>query len=73
MGGTAKLWNCNLTERSCAVLSPGLSSNSSSLRDLNLGNNELQDRGVKLLSAALKNPHCKLEKLERMHRLSVAA
>ncbi|KAI4904352.1 hypothetical protein NFI96_032396 [Prochilodus magdalenae] len=58
-----RLWNCNLTERSCAVLSPALSSNSSSLRELNLGYNELQDRGVKLLSAALKNPHCKLEKL----------
>ncbi|KAI4879861.1 hypothetical protein NFI96_004005 [Prochilodus magdalenae] len=58
------LWDCNLTERSCAVLSPALSSNSSSLRELNLGNNELHDRGVKLLSAALKNPHCKLEKLE---------
>ncbi|KAI4898217.1 hypothetical protein NFI96_004869 [Prochilodus magdalenae] len=55
---------CNLTKRSCAVLSPALSSNSSSLRELNLSNNELQDEGVKLLSAALKNPHCKLEKLD---------
>ncbi|KAI4873906.1 hypothetical protein NFI96_008068, partial [Prochilodus magdalenae] len=60
-----KLWlcGCNLTERSCAVLSPALSSNSSSLRELNLHDNELHDKGVKLLSAALKNPHCKLETL----------
>ncbi|KAI4890367.1 hypothetical protein NFI96_029326 [Prochilodus magdalenae] len=64
MSEAVGLGGCNLTERSCAVLSPALSSNSSSLRELNLGNNKLQDRGVKLLSAALKNPHCKLEKLE---------
>ncbi|KAI4902062.1 hypothetical protein NFI96_009150 [Prochilodus magdalenae] len=57
------LSDCNLTKESCAVLSPALSSNSSSLRELNLGYNRLQHRGVKLLSAALKNPHCKLEKL----------
>ncbi|KAI4898219.1 hypothetical protein NFI96_022805, partial [Prochilodus magdalenae] len=59
-----QLWGCNLTERSCAVLSPALSSNSSSLRELNLGHNELQDGGVKLLSDGLKKPHCKMEKLE---------
>ncbi|KAI4899970.1 hypothetical protein NFI96_015157 [Prochilodus magdalenae] len=57
------LWDCNLTERSCAVLSPALSANSS-LKKLNLRCNKLQDRGVKLLSAALKNPHCKLENLD---------
>ncbi|KAI4890338.1 hypothetical protein NFI96_001132 [Prochilodus magdalenae] len=53
-----------IMKRSCAVLSPALSSNSSSLRELNLSHNELQDGEVKLLSAALKNPHCKLEKLD---------
>uniref|UniRef100_W5LNX4 NACHT LRR and PYD domain-containing protein n=1 Tax=Astyanax mexicanus TaxID=7994 RepID=W5LNX4_ASTMX len=59
------LWlrECNLPEKSCADLASALSSNSSTLRELNLGNNKLQDSGVKLLSAGLKNPHCKLEKL----------
>ncbi|XP_049328947.1 NLR family CARD domain-containing protein 3-like [Astyanax mexicanus] len=59
------LQECNLSDKSCADLASALSSNSSSLRELNLGNNNLQDSGVKLLSAGLKNPHCKLETLER--------
>ncbi|XP_060727108.1 NACHT, LRR and PYD domains-containing protein 12-like isoform X3 [Tachysurus vachellii] len=59
----AVLRRCNLTEESCRVLSSVLSSNSSSLRELNLSLNKLQDSGVKLLSDGLKNPHCTLEKL----------
>uniref|UniRef100_W5KCF9 Uncharacterized protein n=1 Tax=Astyanax mexicanus TaxID=7994 RepID=W5KCF9_ASTMX len=59
----SRLCDCNLTEKSCAHLTSALSSNSSSLRELILSINKLQDSGVKMLSVGLMNPHCKLEKL----------
>ncbi|XP_026217389.1 protein NLRC3-like isoform X3 [Anabas testudineus] len=57
------LSGCNLSERSCEALSSVLSSQSSSLRELDLSNNDLKDSGVKLLSVGLESRHCKLETL----------
>ncbi|XP_054916875.1 NACHT, LRR and PYD domains-containing protein 3-like isoform X1 [Poeciliopsis prolifica] len=57
----AILSGCNLSERSCESLSSLLSSTSSSLRDLDLSNNDLSDSGVKLLCEGLMSPNCELE------------
>uniref|UniRef100_A0A3P9DUR9 NACHT domain-containing protein n=1 Tax=Maylandia zebra TaxID=106582 RepID=A0A3P9DUR9_9CICH len=58
-----RLSACNLSERSCEALSSVLSSQSSSLRELDANNNNLQDSGVMLLSVGLQSPHCTLETL----------
>ncbi|XP_010865279.3 NLR family CARD domain-containing protein 3 [Esox lucius] len=60
---TALLDGCNLTERCCEILASALSSTSSHLRELDLNNNDLKDSGVRLLSAGLESPHCKLKTL----------
>ncbi|XP_051744817.1 protein NLRC5-like isoform X21 [Ctenopharyngodon idella] len=57
-----KLSKCDLTEESCLAIASVLSSDSSSLKDLDLSDNNLKDSGVKLLSDGLKE-NCKLENL----------
>ncbi|KAM9395393.1 LOW QUALITY PROTEIN: NLR family CARD domain-containing protein 3-like [Salvelinus alpinus] len=65
----ALLSGCGVTEEGCASLVSALRSNPSNLRELDLSNNDLKDSGVKLLSAGLGNPHCKLETLRLSHCL----
>ncbi|XP_073699805.1 protein NLRC3-like [Garra rufa] len=57
---------CKLTDQCCKSVATDLKLNSS-LRELDLSNNDLKDSGGKLLFDALKNPNCQLEKL----RLSI--
>ncbi|XP_041693441.2 NACHT, LRR and PYD domains-containing protein 12 isoform X1 [Coregonus clupeaformis] len=54
------LFCCELSWECCEALAAALSSTSSSLRELNLSHNNLENLGVKMLSAGLGNPHCKL-------------
>ncbi|XP_061595027.1 NLR family CARD domain-containing protein 3-like [Cololabis saira] len=57
------LSGCNLSGNICALLSSVLSSQSSSLTELDLSNNDLQDSGLELLCPGLESPHCHLESL----------
>ncbi|KAI4882858.1 hypothetical protein NFI96_033136 [Prochilodus magdalenae] len=57
----ALIASCDLTMDHCETLCSVLQSANSTLKELDLSNNQLHDSGVKLLSAGLKSSHCKLE------------
>ncbi|XP_051267243.1 NACHT, LRR and PYD domains-containing protein 12-like isoform X4 [Dicentrarchus labrax] len=71
----ALLCNGSLSATHCEVVASALKSNPSHLRELDLSQNaHLQDTGVKLLSAGLESPHCRLEILRLMYcKLSKAS
>ncbi|XP_061600105.1 NACHT, LRR and PYD domains-containing protein 3-like isoform X2 [Cololabis saira] len=57
------LRGCKLSGNICPLLSSVLSSQSSSLTELDLSYNPLQDSGLKQLCPGLESPHCHLESL----------
>uniref|UniRef100_A0A673HSJ1 NACHT LRR and PYD domain-containing protein n=1 Tax=Sinocyclocheilus rhinocerous TaxID=307959 RepID=A0A673HSJ1_9TELE len=57
-----RLCDCGLTDESCSALATVLRSNSS-LKELDLSNNNLLDSGVKKLQNGLENTNCTLENL----------
>ncbi len=57
------LCGCSITEKQCLVLTPSLCLNLSHLRELDLSQNKIENKGVQILCDVLKNSHCKLERL----------
>ncbi|XP_076875781.1 NACHT, LRR and PYD domains-containing protein 3-like isoform X3 [Brachyhypopomus gauderio] len=62
-----RLSGCLVTEEGCSSLASALSSNPSHLIELDLTYNHPGDSGVKLLSARLEDPHCRLDTLRVDH------
>ncbi|XP_061133479.1 NACHT, LRR and PYD domains-containing protein 12-like isoform X1 [Syngnathus typhle] len=64
------LWYCNLSKKSCEALASVLSS-PCSLRELDLGFNDLCDDGLEALAAGLAKPQCTLQVL-RLRRCKLS-
>ncbi|XP_036070548.1 NLR family CARD domain-containing protein 3-like isoform X2 [Oryzias melastigma] len=60
---TLSLSDCLITEEGCTSLASALKSNPSYLRELDLSYNHPGEAGMKLLSAALEDPHFRLDTL----------
>ncbi|XP_034997341.2 NACHT, LRR and PYD domains-containing protein 14 isoform X2 [Hippoglossus stenolepis] len=60
---TLNLSRCSLTHGCCAELASTLASKTGSVTELDLSENDLQDKGLRKLCVGLRNPQCKLQKL----------
>uniref|UniRef100_A0A8C1GLL6 Uncharacterized protein n=1 Tax=Cyprinus carpio TaxID=7962 RepID=A0A8C1GLL6_CYPCA len=58
-----KLEFCDVSDKGCNFLALALRSNPSHLKELDLSGNKITNSGLKILSADLQNPLCKLKKL----------
>ncbi|XP_057210883.1 NACHT, LRR and PYD domains-containing protein 12-like isoform X2 [Triplophysa rosa] len=59
-----KLYNCHIGAKGCAALFSALRVNPSNLAELDLSCNKPECSALQLLSDLLKDPNCKLEKLQ---------
>uniref|UniRef100_A0A669C4M2 NACHT domain-containing protein n=1 Tax=Oreochromis niloticus TaxID=8128 RepID=A0A669C4M2_ORENI len=59
----ARMTRCGFSETHCEVVASALKSIPSHLTELDMSANNLQDSAVKLLSAGLESPNCRLETL----------
>ncbi|KAI4904478.1 hypothetical protein NFI96_008393 [Prochilodus magdalenae] len=62
-----RLSGCMVTEKGCSYLASALSENPTHLKELDLSYNHPGDTGVKLLSARLEDPDCRLDTLRMDH------
>lgn len=62
-----RLSQCHLSQESCKMLSSVLKRSPSHLRQLDISNNYLQDKGIELLCKGLRDPQCKLETLRSVN------
>ncbi|KAL0161698.1 hypothetical protein M9458_045423, partial [Cirrhinus mrigala] len=52
-----------ITEKQCVILTPSLCLKLSHLRELDLSQNKIENKGLEILCGILNNPRCKLKRL----------
>ncbi|XP_016344365.1 ribonuclease inhibitor-like, partial [Sinocyclocheilus anshuiensis] len=57
------LCGCRITEKHCIILTPSLCLNLSHLRELDLSQNTIENKGVEILCEILNNSRCQLKRL----------
>ncbi|XP_042605926.1 protein NLRC5-like isoform X5 [Cyprinus carpio] len=57
------LCGCKITEKHCNILTPSLCLNLSHLRELDLSQNKIENKGLKILCEILNNSRCQLKRL----------